>query len=278
MHLSLISTHETGEKAGKGRGPLLSSYGSGPPSFTKNSAKRESSGAVFASFPVPEAAGIAGHGCPSDARSPELDHRVCVHEAAHTIAARLLGFEVGGVTCDPVNGFGGMTWGPRFVAALARTDADSVSFRDKVHAYMPASGEVRDEGTAIVLQHALNHCIELCAGSVGEEMLLPGKPMLASDDLRQEVVYGSLFTTSAEACESFVALARTMARDLLRPYVETIRALADALRIKRSMSGQEIDIEIASALARQSLAVEHERRRQWARRVESAKQFAAMLA
>ena len=64
-----------------------------------------------------------------------------------------------------------------------------------------------------------------------------------------------------------------MARDLLRPYLKITRALAEMLQIERTMDGVRIDVVIATALARQSLADEAERRRQWARRVENAKSF-----
>jgi hypothetical protein len=171
--------------------------------------------------------------------------------------------ELGGATIEPDHGFAGMVWGPRFVSALARTDSDSLSFRNEVCSYMPTSGEARDEGTAIILQHAVNHTIELVSGSLAEEMLLPGAPMLASDDLRQS--------------EAFIALATAMARDLLRPHIEIIRALAGVLQAERSMNGARIDAAIATALARQSLADEVERRLQWRQRIESAKLFVAMF-
>jgi hypothetical protein len=226
-------------------------------------------------FGAAEAAGVGGQ--PPDARSLQLDIRICTHESAHAVAARLLNLELGGATVDASHGFAGMTFGPRFISALAQTDDSSLAFSDKVRAYMPQPGEDRDE-TAILLLHTFHHIIELVAGSVGEEMLLPGAPMLAGDDLRQEVIYASLFTNSPEACEAFIGLARTMARDLLTPHKEVIRALADALQVKRTMTGQEIDIEIASALARQSLAAEHARRAAWRQIEQNAASFRELAA
>jgi hypothetical protein len=231
----------------------------------------QSSGAVFLQFAAAEAAGIGGR--PPDARSPELDFRISIHESSHAIAGRALGFEVGGVTIEPANGFAGMTWGPRFVSALSRTDDDSLSFRDKICAAIPKVGEKRDESVAIVLQHALNHCVELCAGSVGEEMLLPGAPMLATDDLRQEVIYASLFTTSPASCEAFIALARSMAVDLLAPHKTIIAALAKELRIRRTMTGDEIDLCISKSLAVEAIKAEHARRKQWQRIEQNAAMF-----
>jgi hypothetical protein len=232
-----------------------------------------SSGAVF-QFAAAEAAGVGGC-CPLDARSPETDFRVCCHEAGHAIAARLLGLEVGGCTVDPSNGFGGMCWGPRFVSALARTDTDSVNFSQKLRSYMPQPGEDhRDESAAVLLQHALNYCIELVSGQLAEEMLLPGSaPTLAADDLKQQAIYASLVVSTPEACEAFVALARTMAVDLLSPHKEIIRALADALRAQRTMTGGEIDLVIARALAVEAIRVEHARREQWRRIEQGAAMF-----
>jgi hypothetical protein len=64
-----------------------------------------------------------------------------------------------------------------------------------------------------------------------------------------------------------------MARDLLRPYVEIIRALTATLHVERTLDGARIDAVIATALARQSLVSEAERRRHWAQRIENAARF-----
>ena len=53
-------------------------------------------------------------------RTPEMDVRISVHEASHALASRLLGLPVGGMTCDPGEGFGGRVWGPKRSVAFRR--------------------------------------------------------------------------------------------------------------------------------------------------------------
>jgi hypothetical protein len=50
-------------------------------------------------------------------------------------------------------------------------------------------------------------------------------------------------------------------------------ALAKALSDRKTLSGNEIDLVIAKALAVEAIKAEHARRRQWLTRVENAAKF-----
>jgi len=66
-----------------------------------------------------------------------------------------------------------------------------------------------------------------------------------------------------------------MADDLLRPYGPVIIALSIVLKIRRTLTGDEIDNVITTVLAGFELAAEHRRRAEWQNRTLSAKSFAA---
>jgi hypothetical protein len=66
-----------------------------------------------------------------------------------------------------------------------------------------------------------------------------------------------------------------MADDLLRPYGYVLIALSTVLRIRRTLTGEEIDNVIATTVAGFELAAEQARRRQWRRIVANAAEFKA---
>jgi hypothetical protein len=207
-------------------------------------------------------------------RSEDDDLRISVHEAGHPICARLLGQPLGGATInpDPNGKYGGLVWGPRHSVAFGRDDsADDVpELCDKLRTFMPQDGEPRADAADVYL-HALNRCIELAAAAVAERMLLPGEPVPSVSDIEQAVGLASLCCRSAEAVERFLAFAEQQAHDLIYPHVPIIMSLATVLRIRRTLTGEEIDKVIATTHARLVLAAERERRRDWERRLENAK-------
>jgi len=66
--------------------------------------------------------------------------------------------------------------------------------------------------------------------------------------------------------------------ELLRPREHIIRALADALRTRRTLTGAEVDVVIMQAVAAKALADEHARRAAWKRSEESAALFSGSIA
>src|SRR6516165_5485604 len=106
------------------------------------------------------------------ARSAETDQRVACHEASHAVVARLIGLELGGVTCEPSGEFSGMCWGPGRAACLSESTDDVPALFDKLRQAMPKAGEKRDVVTGEILQFAVNRLVEIAAGSAGETMLV----------------------------------------------------------------------------------------------------------
>jgi hypothetical protein len=60
---------------------------------------------------------------------------------------------------------------------------------------------------------------------------------------------------------------------LLKPHIDLILALIPVLRIRREMTGVEVDEAIAIILTRFEIAAEQKRRHQWQQRVEKAAAF-----
>jgi plasmid stabilization system protein ParE len=85
--------------------------------------------------------------------------------------------------------------------------------------------------------------------------------------------YASLVCRSPEAADRFIRLCETMADDLLRPYGYVLIALSTVLRIRRTLSGEEIDAIIATTVAGFEPASEQARRRRWQRVLERAAEF-----
>jgi len=80
---------------------------------------------------------------PVAGRSAADDLRVCWHEASHATIGRHWS-ELGGVTCQPGDGFSGLTWGPQYNrhAKFAEND-EAPSLCEKIGPLMPAIGESR---------------------------------------------------------------------------------------------------------------------------------------
>jgi hypothetical protein len=210
-------------------------------------------------------------------RTWDEDVRVGVHEAGHAICARLLGRLLGGATVDPGPGYEGRVWGERHMEAFTEGGGDASDVREVLAPLMPQPGEDRSP-VSDVFANVYGHCVELMAGRASERMLLGDCDPLASvDDLRQARELAMLFCTSEEAIETFIAHCDVAARDLLMPYGDVVMALSIVLRIRRTLSGAEIDELIADVLARKARAIELARRADWQRRELSARVFLAEI-
>ncbi|MCK1498659.1 hypothetical protein [Bradyrhizobium sp. 188] len=211
-------------------------------------------------------------------RSEEDDERCAVHEAGHAVAARLLGKPLGGATInpDPNGKYGGLVWGPHHSVAFGNDDGDDhvPELCDNLRDLMPQDGEARGDAADVYL-HAHDRCVELAAASVAERMLLPGEPALSVSDVEQAVALASLVCKSAEAVERFLAFAEQQARDLLAPHVPIIMALSIVLKIRRTLTGAEIDNVIATTVADLQLAAERKRRADWRNAELTAARFRA---
>ena len=137
---------------------------------------------------------------------------------------------------------------------------------------MPLPGESRDGAIADIHMHSLNRLTEVVAGSVAETMLL-GDAWPAQSDKAQAQSFANLICSSPESAAALIALAESMCRDLLEPHLQVVTAVAAALRRERGMDGERVDACIVVALTKRAIADEHQRREDWARRIESAKAF-----
>jgi hypothetical protein len=210
---------------------------------------------------------------PVPGRSYDQDVRIAVHEAGHAVAARLLGHSLGGATVDPGPGYEGRVWGERHTEAFTERRGDASDIRKELAPMMPQAGEDRSS-MCDVFANIYGHSVELMAGRAAERMLLgDDDTRSAGHDLRQARELAMLICFSEEAIDSFLSHADVAARDLLMPHGAVVMTLQLVLRIKRELTGSEIDKIISDVLAREALAAERARRREWVRRIESAAAF-----
>jgi hypothetical protein len=203
-------------------------------------------------------------------RTAADDERIALHEiGGHALIGRLLGREIGGVTCEPGSDFGGLTWGPKHDRSAKFSSPDAASICAIIGSSMPGPGEPRTEIADIYL-HVHSCVIELVAGSVAESLFLPGEPWPAVSDRAQERALASLICSSPDAVEAFVDFCMVEAAALLRPRESIVRALTKELLIRRTMTGAEVDQVIAVAVAAKAAEGERQRRDDWRRRETSA--------
>ncbi len=203
-----------------------------------------------------------------------MDRRVAVHEASHAFTARFSGLPLGGCTVQPApdGSYSGLCWGPG--SAKSRYSSEAIGLCQDITALMPGPGE-RAGDAAELFVHARNRCLELAAGSAGEEALLSGLPLVAHDDQKQAEAYAAIFCRTPAAITAFLTYAHAEAIALLSEHRSTVLALADALIEHRTLNGEQIDAIITSTLAKAELAAEKERRERWQRTVASARIFEA---
>jgi hypothetical protein len=199
------------------------------------------------------------------------DIRVCIHESSHAAIGRRWS-KIGGMTCVAGDGFSGRCWGPKFESRLANDYDAAPSLCEQIAPLMPQPGESRADVADIFL-HVHNRVVELVAGTEGERLFLNGEPWFATDDERQAFAFASLITSSPESAAAFIEFTRVEVIGLLGESEHIVRALAEELRIKRTMDGAAIDHCIERAVALQSIEIEHQRRAAWRARELNADKF-----
>jgi hypothetical protein len=207
-------------------------------------------------------------------RTEDQDRRIAVHELSHFVVNRLLGTSsIREVTINPAEDYEGLCRGARR-AAFAKSGvvgADAADIRKILQPMMPEPGEHR-ASKADVFQSVLDACTELMAGEIGEGMFFE-PPCFASDDRRQAIELASLVCRSAEAVEQFLVFCERQAFDLLSVHATALMTLQIILRMRRTMSGSELDDAIRTVLVHQAVARERYRRRDWHKREENAAKF-----
>jgi hypothetical protein len=217
-------------------------------------------GSFFPFEPVINGGGGAYHEA-HRRRSPELDRRIAIHEAGHTVVARALGQPIGGTTIDPGDNYSGATWGrPDSDPSRFCTSEEIIETCIGLASLMPAFGEARDD-VARDLVHTHLCVLELLAGTEAERQLFTtASPLEAPHDIAEARAHAALICCSPAAVEAFLIYARTEARELIRLHRHLVQVIADALIERRTMDGTEIDVIVADASAREALRVEQERR------------------
>jgi hypothetical protein len=207
-------------------------------------------------------------------RSAADDERIALHEiGGHALVGRLLGSELGGVTCDPGPDFGGLTWGPAHDRRAKFSSQGATAITAIIGPMMPGPGESR-AAVADIFLHVQTRVTELVAGSVAEALFLPGEPYPADSDRTQERALASLICSAPDSIEAYIAFCMAEAAALLRPREHIVRALTAELLIRRTMTGDEVDAVIAVAVAAKTAADERKRRLDWKRVEQSAASFA----
>jgi hypothetical protein len=207
-------------------------------------------------------------------RTEEQDRRIAIHELSHFFVNRLLGSSsICEVTIDPAEDYEGLCRGARRTAFVRDGVAgvDAADIRKILQPIMPRPGDDRAPKVD-VFQSVLDACTELMAGEIGEGMFFD-EPYFASDDRRQAIELASLVCRSPEAIEQFLRFCERQALDLLSEHVTALMSLQIILRMRRTMSGSELDDAIRTVLAHEAVARERHRRKQWQRVAERAAAF-----
>jgi hypothetical protein len=210
-------------------------------------------------------------------RTEEHDKRVAIHELGHVFVNRLIGnSSISEVTINPGDGFEGLCRGARRAAFVSggAIGVDARVIREVLQPLMPREGEDR-RAKADVFQSVLDAVTELMAAEVAEKMLLDGEPTSSGDDRRQARELALLICKTPLAIDRFILLCEQQAYDLLSPHVGVLMSMQIVLRIRRTMTGEEIDRAIATVVAGQALALERLRRADWRKRELSANSFEA---
>jgi hypothetical protein len=218
----------------------------------------------------PAGSGIipAADGCASD-RSEADDERIAIHEAAHCCAGlSLFGPQsLGGATVVPSDQYSGRTWGPSNAVETGDVPRDLC---ERMRALMPTDGEPIADA-AEIFAHVFGRCVDLLSGSAGEAMLCTdGPPWPAPSDLTQAQRLASIVCCSPSAIEHYLAYCRVEAANLVARHRTSIEAVAAALIEHRTLTGDQIVSVVAESVAREAMAAERQRRRDWRERTESA--------
>jgi hypothetical protein len=202
-------------------------------------------------------------------RSAVDEKRVAIHEASHCLSGIVLfgAQSLGGATIVPSDTFSGKVWGPTNAEETGDVPRDLC---EAMRALMPVDGEtIVDAGE--IHAHVFGRCIDLLSGSEGERLLCAdGPPWHAESDLAQARNLASIICSSNVAIELYLDFCSAEAANLVAKHNVSIRAVAAALIEHRTLTGDQIVSFVAESVAREAMAAERQRRRDWRERTESA--------
>jgi hypothetical protein len=209
-------------------------------------------------------------------RSDADDWRVCIHEAAHAVIGReATGEKIGGVTAVPGANYSGLCWGIHFDGSKFSHDDDDddvPQFCRAIYRLMPGLGESRLPASDVYC-HTMSRVVELVAGTEGERRFIEGEPWYAADDIRQARYYSAMITSSTAAGEAFIEFCRVEAAERLSALSDIVLAVAEQLRLRRTLNGAVVDFVIVGVVAARTAADDQARRVEWQSRIANAAAF-----
>src|SRR5258708_5286625 len=197
---------------------------------------------------------------PVPGRSPEYNRRIAIHEGAgHAFLARCMGTELKSVSIIPDSKSEGRCLSMAYKCDLDNTDDDQTAvitdLCGRVQKLMPSLGTGRVE-SAEFFQRATVLAIELVAGTVAEQILHPHEePLPTYHDQLEAAAFAAVAVASPRAVPAFLEYAKGEAAALINDHPDVAMAIADGLVEHGSLTGEQVDAIIASAIAAKAAAV-----------------------
>jgi hypothetical protein len=210
-------------------------------------------------------------------RTVHEDERVLYHEISHYLVDRITAtYSISFISITPSGDYEGICLGARnqaFVKAGADGPGrfDAADVRHILSPTMPKAGETRADKSDVYTS-VLDAVTQLMAGEAGERLML-GDAQYAFDDRRQGAELSALICKSDAATKLFIEFCLQQAIDMLSEHVTLLWSLGIILRMRRDMTGAEMDQAMSSILASQQATIERLQRRAWQATLDNAGQF-----
>jgi hypothetical protein len=237
-----------------------------------------------------ELANVAPDNYPVPGRSELRNRRICAHEIGHALVSRAIADIVHEVSVIPDRGFEGRCVRSGPVSSLTLDDqcleqaSDSVMYPDemisiceRLERLTPEIGSPRIESAEFYIR-GLNNVIALVAGEAAELLLHPDLPPLgAQHDFVEADAFAKITVIAGPAVAAMVSYAKAEANAILSANIDIAQALVEALEKAGVLSGEQVDMIIAGAIAARAAEGERVRRVDWRTIEQNAAEFAAGL-
>jgi len=245
-------------------------------------------------------ANVAPDNYPVAGRSELRNRRICSHEIGHALLSRAIGDTVHEVSVIPDRGFEGRCVRSGPVSSLTLddqclehrdelnagaqfgvTEADApvmypdemISICERLERLTPEIGSPRIESAEFYIR-GLNNIIALVAGEAAELLLHPDLPPLgAQHDFVEAVAFAKITVIASPAVAAMVSYAKAEAIAILSANLDIAQSLVAALEKAGVLSGEQVDMIIAGAIAARAAEAERMRRLDWQQRERNAAMF-----
>ena len=158
----------------------------------------------------------------------------------------------------------GLTWGPLGNSARLSSVDEVPDLCEVISGLTPGPGEPRTKA-AEVFAHVHVRGVDLMAWTAAELLLhTEGPPWHAHSAIRQARSLASIICSSEAAIDAYLKFAAEEAKAIIVQHRAAVLAVAEALIIHRTLNSTQIDNIIATAMAREIMRIEIERRKKWA--------------